>query len=90
MQPHVPCGAVRPQPLDDERARLRDDADVADEDEDHQYDQHDRDQRFQNGGKVWSARSASGAPLPAGTRVVVREIRGVRLIVAPAEEERSI
>ena len=39
------------------------------------------------GGKVWSARSASGAAIPAGTRVVVREIRGVRLVVAPAEEE---
>ena len=39
------------------------------------------------GGKVWSARSADGAALPAGTRVVVREIRGVCLVVAPAEEE---
>ena len=39
------------------------------------------------GGKVWSARSADGAALPAGTRVVVREIRGVRLVVARAEEK---
>ena len=39
------------------------------------------------GGKVWSARSADGNPIPAGTRVVVREIRGVRLVVAPAEEK---
>ena len=38
-------------------------------------------------GKIWSARSADGAALPAGTRVVVREIRGVRLVVVPAEEE---
>ena len=38
-------------------------------------------------GKIWSARSADGAPLPAGTRVIVREIRGVRLIVAPAAGE---
>ena len=40
-------------------------------------------------GKVWSARSADGAPVRAGTRVIVREIRGVRLIVVPAEDQRK-
>ena len=37
-------------------------------------------------GKVWSARSAGGEKLPAGTRVTIREIRGVKLIVTPAEK----
>ncbi|MBQ7144362.1 MAG: NfeD family protein [Oscillospiraceae bacterium] len=34
-------------------------------------------------GKIWTARSADDSVLPAGTRVVVKEIRGVRLIVEP-------
>ena len=34
-------------------------------------------------GKLWTARSADDSVLPAGTRVVVKEIRGVRLIVEP-------
>lgn len=38
-------------------------------------------------GKMWSARSADGKPIEAGTRVTVREIRGVRLIV---EQEKEI
>lgn len=32
-------------------------------------------------GKLWTARTADGSDLPVGTRVTVREIRGVRLIV---------
>ena len=35
-------------------------------------------------GKVWSARSAGGEPIPAGTRVRVRSIEGVKLIVSAA------
>ena len=36
-------------------------------------------------GKVWSARSADGAPIEPGTLVTVREIQGVKLIVEKAE-----
>ena len=32
-------------------------------------------------GKEWSARSADGEPVPAGTTVVVERIEGVKLIV---------
>ena len=32
-------------------------------------------------GKTWSARSADGAPIPAGRRIVVQSIEGVKLIV---------
>lgn len=32
-------------------------------------------------GVVWTARSADGAPIEAGERVVVREIQGVKLLV---------
>ena len=32
-------------------------------------------------GKVWTARSFSGAPIPVGTQVTVREIQGVKLMV---------
>lgn len=34
-------------------------------------------------GSVWSARSSTGEPLPAGTRVVVNSIEGVKMIVTP-------
>ena len=34
-------------------------------------------------GAVWSARSASGAPIPAQTAVRVERIEGVKLIVTP-------
>ena len=37
-------------------------------------------------GRVWSARTADDSVLPAGTRVVVKEIRGVRLIVEPEKQ----
>ena len=36
-------------------------------------------------GRIWSARTADDSVLPEGTRVVVKEIRGVRLIVEAAE-----
>jgi membrane protein implicated in regulation of membrane protease activity len=36
-------------------------------------------------GKIWTARTADGSKLPAGTEVTVREIRGVRLIVGAAD-----
>ena len=38
-------------------------------------------------GQVWSARSADGAPIPAGAKVRVREIVGVKAIVEPIEEK---
>ena len=34
-------------------------------------------------GKVWTARSADGSVIEAGTHIVIREIQGVRLIVEP-------
>ena len=37
-------------------------------------------------GLEWSARTKSGAVIPAGATVTVREIQGVRLIVEPAEK----
>lgn len=37
------------------------------------------------GGVPWSARSTSGAPIPAGTLVRVDRIEGVRLFVTPVE-----
>ena len=39
------------------------------------------------GGKEWTARSASGAPIPAGERVRAVAIRGVTLIVERVREE---
>lgn len=38
-------------------------------------------------GKIWTARSENGTPIPVGERVAVREIRGVRLIVGPEPED---
>ena len=38
-------------------------------------------------GKVWTARSFTGAPIPAGTLVRAKMIEGVKLIVCPAEDE---
>ena len=35
-------------------------------------------------GKDWSARSLTGEPIPAGTRVRTKKIDGVKLIVVPA------
>ena len=39
------------------------------------------------GGMVWTARSADGSPIPAGTLVRVEKIEGVKAIVAPVTEE---
>lgn len=36
-------------------------------------------------GVVWTARSASGVNIPAGTRVQIDRIEGVKLFVTPAE-----
>lgn len=36
-------------------------------------------------GKIWTARSVSGEPIPAGAEVVVRAIEGVKVLVEPAE-----
>lgn len=36
------------------------------------------------GTEEWRAESADGAPIEAGSAVVVREIRGTRVVVAPA------
>lgn len=36
-------------------------------------------------GKVWTARSVSGEPIPRGAEVVVQAIEGVKLMVVPAE-----
>ncbi|MBR5381729.1 MAG: NfeD family protein [Oscillospiraceae bacterium] len=36
-------------------------------------------------GKDWSARSLTGEPIPAGTKVRTKKIDGVKLIVVPAD-----
>ena len=36
-------------------------------------------------GMEWSARSTSGDPIPAGTRITVDRIEGVKVFVSPAE-----
>ena len=38
-------------------------------------------------GAVWSARSADGSPIPAGTQVIVERIEGVKCIVTIKEKE---
>ena len=38
-------------------------------------------------GKIRTARSKDGTPIPVGERVTVHEIRGVRLIVGPEPED---
>ena len=42
------------------------------------------------GGMTWSARSDSGADIPAGTVVTVSRIEGVRLFVAPARVPEAV
>ncbi len=39
------------------------------------------------GGIVWSARSADGKDIDAGTHIIVKEIDGVKLLVSKLEEE---
>lgn len=41
-------------------------------------------------GSVWSARSSTGEPLPAGTRVVVNRIEGVKMIVTPVNVPKTV
>ena len=36
-------------------------------------------------GKIWTARSVSGKPIPAGSTVIIRSIEGVKVMVTPAE-----
>ena len=36
------------------------------------------------GGMVWTARSADGEKIPAGTIVTIRSVEGVKLLVSPA------
>ena len=38
-------------------------------------------------GQEWTARSADGTPIAAGTMVVIKDVNGVKLIVSKAEEE---
>ena len=41
-------------------------------------------------GMEWTARSVSGEPIPAGTRVVVDHIEGVKAFVTPVKEKVSM
>ena len=36
-------------------------------------------------GKIWTARSVSGKPIPAGSTVIIRSIEGVNVMVTPAK-----
>ena len=42
------------------------------------------------GGMEWTARSTSGAPIPAGTLVRVDRIEGVKVFVTPAPEPANV
>ena len=41
-------------------------------------------------GMDWTARSSSGAPIPAGVRIRVDRIEGVKVFVSPAEESATV
>ena len=41
-------------------------------------------------GKTWTARSADGSVIPAGTRVTVERIEGVKLFVKPCEKNEEV
>ena len=41
-------------------------------------------------GAVWTARSQEEAPIPAGSRVRVLRIEGVKVIVSPAQEAAAV
>ena len=41
-------------------------------------------------GMEWSARSSSGEPIPAGLKIRVDRIEGVKVFVSPAEESASV
>lgn len=40
-------------------------------------------------GSVWTARSSTGQVLPAGTKVVVNRIEGVKMIVTPVQVQQT-
>ncbi len=42
------------------------------------------------GGMVWTARSATGEKIPAGTIVTVASVEGVKLLVSPAAVPESV
>lgn len=42
------------------------------------------------GGMEWTARSTSGDPIPAGTRIRVDRIEGVKVFVSPAEVTANV
>lgn len=42
------------------------------------------------GGRSWTARSANGAPIEAGTRAAVISIEGVKLMVQPISEPQTV
>lgn len=42
------------------------------------------------GAMEWSARSASGEPIPAGTRIKVDRIEGVKVFVAPVKTKAEV
>lgn len=39
--------------------------------------------------QIWSARSADGTPIAAGTLIIVKEIQGVKLLVEPTQQEKE-
>lgn len=41
-------------------------------------------------GSVWSARSSTGEPLPVGTKVIVNNIDGVKMVVTPVNVAQSV
>ena len=41
-------------------------------------------------GKTWTARSADGSVIPAGTQVTVERIEGVKLFVKPCEKNEEV
>ena len=42
------------------------------------------------GAMPWTARSTSGAPIPAGTQIRVDRVEGVKVYVSPAEETLTV
>ena len=46
--------------------------------------------RVKLGGMSWTARSTDGAPIPAGTRVRVDRVEGVKVLVSPEKEEATV
>lgn len=46
--------------------------------------------RVKVGGMSWSARSAEGAPIPAGTVVKIEAVQGVKLLVSPVPVPEAV